>query len=394
MPVSSILIATTSRADFGIYQPIILELLNSEKIAPSLLVSGDHVPLEGSENQRRCAAKKLARSVQIPLSSIVPMRLGEGNVLSITRAIGEVTIEAGEQLAKNRPDMLLVLGDRYEMHAIVVAASVLRIPVAHIHGGEESEGAIDNLYRHSMTKMSHLHFCATQLSQERILAMGEEPWRVHCTGAPGLDNLENLMLDDRITLLERLDIPDEPFLLATFHPETLDVENSLSNFKTLLEVLDERGLLTVFSRANSDEAGQAINELLEEYSHTKSWLYIRDNLGRRGYFSAMSHAEAMIGNSSSGIIEAASFGLPVVNIGNRQAGREKSCNTIDAAINSLEITNALNEALSKTFRSKALNKQNVYKIGSASTIIRHVLETITFDRQLITKRFKIGQSVI
>lgn len=387
-----VFVVTTSRADFGIYQPVIAALRDSATLRPSLLVSGNHVPLETDETGRRRLAAALGEAAGVPVGAVVAMPLGSGGALDIAAAMGAVTAGAARVLAEERPDILLVLGDRYEMHAIVVAASALRIPVAHIHGGEESEGAIDNLYRHSITKLSHLHFCATDLSSRRILAMGEEPWRVHVTGAPALDGIADLALDDRAALLARLGLPDAPFFMATFHPETLDVEGSLPVFEALVAALDERKVTTVFSRANADEAGQAINERLEAYAREKGWLEIRDNLGRQGYFSAMRHAALMVGNSSSGIIEAASFGLPVVNIGRRQAGRERSANTIDAQARTPDIRRAMGTALSEPFRQQAREAGNVYGRGNASATICRVLEQVRLDRDLITKRFHLSQS--
>lgn len=387
-----VFVVTTSRADFGIYQPVIAALRDSATLRPSLLVSGNHVPLETDETGRRRLAAALGEAAGVPVGAVVAMPLGSGGALDIAAAMGAVTAGAARVLAEERPDILLVLGDRYEMHAIVVAASALRIPVAHIHGGEESEGAIDNLYRHSITKLSHLHFCATDLSSRRILAMGEEPWRVHVTGAPALDGIADLALDDRAALLARLGLPDAPFFMATFHPETLDIEGSLPVFEALVAALDERKVTTVFSRANADEAGQAINERLEAYAREKGWLEIRDNLGRQGYFSAMRHAALMVGNSSSGIIEAASFGLPVVNIGRRQAGRERSANTIDAQARTPDILRAMGTALSEPFRQQAREAGNVYGRGNASATICQVLELVRLDRDLITKRFHLSQS--
>lgn len=387
-----VFVVTTSRADFGIYQPAIAALRDSATLRPSLLVSGNHVPLETDETGRRRLAAALGEAAGVPVGAVVAMPLGSGGALDIAAAMGAVTAGAARVLAEERPDILLVLGDRYEMHAIVVAASALRIPVAHIHGGEESEGAIDNLYRHSITKLSHLHFCTTDLSSRRILAMGEEPWRVHVTGAPALDGIADLALDDRAALLARLGLPDAPFFMATFHPETLDIEGSLPVFEALVAALDERKVTTVFSRANADEAGQAINERLEAYAREKGWLEIRDNLGRQGYFSAMRHAALMVGNSSSGIIEAASFGLPVVNIGRRQAGRERSANIIDAQARTPDIRRAMETALSEPFRQKAREAGNVYGRGNASATICRVLEQVRLDRDLITKRFHLSHS--
>lgn len=381
-------VVTTSRADFGIYQPVIAALRESAILRPALFVSGNNVPAT-SAGDAEARAAELGRAASLPIAAIVPMPLGDGGAVSIGEAMGAVTAASARALHANRPDILLVLGDRYEMHAVAVSASALRIPVAHIHGGEESEGAIDNLYRHSITKLSHLHFCATDLSRHRILAMGEEPWRVHVAGAPALDGLAALAFDERAALLARLGRADTPFFMATYHPETLDVEGTLPALEALIAALDEVGVPTLFSRANADEAGQAINDRLDAHQRTKSWLHVHDSLGRQGYFSAMRAAELMIGNSSSGIIEAASFGLPVINVGQRQAGRERSLNTIDAEPNKPALLAAIAKARSTSFREEARKAPNVYGRGNAAETIRRVLEQVPLDRALIVKRFNL-----
>lgn len=356
-------------------------------IESSLLISGNHVPLEAGDNERRQTVDALASRAAIPVSGIVPMPLGSGSAVDVAQAMSAVTAGMAIAFSEKRPDLLLVLGDRYEMHAVVVAASALRIPIAHIHGGEESEGALDNLYRHSITKLSHLHFCATELSRRRILAMGEEPWRVHVTGAPALDGLSDLRLIDRHTLLASLDLEDGPFAMATFHPETIDIGSTMAAFNALITALDDRQLTTIFSRANADESGQTINDRLDELAQTKPWLKVRDNLGRHRYFSAMKYATFMVGNSSSGIIEAASFGLPVVNVGQRQAGRERSPNTLDSPATPLEISKAIAFAETAAFRAQAQAAGNTYFRPGSAQSIRRGLEGVTLDSSLLIKRF-------
>ncbi|WP_420963065.1 UDP-N-acetylglucosamine 2-epimerase [Brucella sp. IR073] len=387
-----VFLATTSRADFGIYQPVIAALRQSLDIEASLFVSGSHVPAEADEVDRARHVARLEEAAGIPAACVVPMPTGDGTAVDVAKAMGAVTAGSAEALEGNRPDLLVVLGDRYEMHAVAVAASALHIPIAHIHGGEESEGAIDNAYRHSMTKLSQLHFCATELSRRRIVAMGEEPWRVHVTGAPALDGLDTLELDERPQLLARLNLPDKPYFMATFHPETIDVNASIPAFEALIEALDRFKVTTIFSKANADEAGQAINARLEAHARHKPWIQIRDNLGRQGYFSAMSHSELLIGNSSSGIIEAASFGVPVVNVGRRQAGRERSANILDTSAQADDIHQAIVKATSPLFREEARLVKNVYYSGNASAIIRRVLEHVRLDMALMTKPFYLPET--
>ncbi|EAU39976.1 hypothetical protein FP2506_02005 [Fulvimarina pelagi HTCC2506] len=300
--------------------------------------------------------------------------------------MAQVTAGASEFFFAVRPDVLLVLGDRYEMHAVVVAASAHKVPVAHIHGGEESEGAVDNLYRHSLTKLSHLHFCATALSEQRILAMGEEPWRVFLTGAPSLDGIAETKILDRKALGIEVKLPDGPFLLATYHPETMRSDKTVDDLDEMIAALDEIAMPTLFSQANSDELGQEINRRLKLHSKRCPWMILHNSLGRHKYFSAMLHAAVMVGNSSSGIIEAASFSLPVINIGGRQKGRERSANVVDVPPERSAVIKAVRNAI----EHGRLEVENVYGDGHASQKITKVLAEITVDSRLLIKRFNLN----
>ncbi|WP_187289013.1 UDP-N-acetylglucosamine 2-epimerase [Fulvimarina pelagi] len=379
-----IFVATTSRADFGIYQPVFKALASDPRIEASLLVSGDHVPLLEQGNDMRAA--RLARQSGLRLAGLIPMPLGSGNSVAIGAAMAQVTAGASEFFFAVRPDVLLVLGDRYEMHAVVVAASAHKVPVAHIHGGEESEGAVDNLYRHSLTKLSHLHFCATALSEQRILAMGEEPWRVFLTGAPSLDGIAETKILDRKALGIEVKLPDGPFLLATYHPETMRSDKTVDDLDEMIAALDEIAMPTLFSQANSDELGQEINRRLKLHSKRCPWMILHNSLGRHKYFSAMLHAAVMVGNSSSGIIEAASFSLPVINIGGRQKGRERSANVVDVPPERSAVIKAVRNAI----EHGRLEVENVYGDGHASQKITKVLAEITVDSRLLIKRFNLN----
>ena len=285
-------------------------------------------------------------------------------------------------------DMLLVLGDRFEMHSAVVAALPLKIPVAHIHGGELSEGAIDDALRHSITKMSHLHFVATETYRNRVIQMGEEPWRVVISGAPALDNLKTIELPTRAQLSKGYGLrEEESFLLVTYHPVTLEHEQTEAQMTALLQALGELDMAVVFTYPNADTGNRAIIQLIGEYVASNSRARTFVNLGTRGYFSMMKHATAMVGNSSSGIIEAASFKLPVVNIGNRQRGRLRAANVIDVGYSRREIAAGIRQALAPDFRARLDDLVNPYGDGHAAERIVETLRAVELNDKLLLKHF-------
>jgi UDP-hydrolysing UDP-N-acetyl-D-glucosamine 2-epimerase len=262
------------------------------------------------------------------------------------------------------------------------------IPIAHIHGGELTEGAIDDAIRHSITKMSHLHFVSTRIYAQRVVQMGEEPWRVIVSGAPGLDNLGHIDLLSREALEKRYNIELQgQFLLATYHPVTLESEQTADQIKCLLAALEKTDATLIFTYPNADAGGRVIIEKIRDYVAQHKRAYFLVNLGTQGYFSMMQHAAVMIGNSSSGIIEAASFRLPVVNIGNRQKGRVRGDNVIDVGYTQAEILAGIDEATSSGFSKKISNMRNPYGDGQAATRIADKLRQVKINKTLIFKHF-------
>ncbi len=386
-PRKSVSIVTTSRADFGIYRSVLELLEREESIALDLIVTGMHLSPEFGNTITDVKAAGIP--IRDSFNGLVSSDSEEG----IATSMGLTTIGAAQSFAKTPPDLLMVLGDRFEMHAVALAALPFRIPVAHIHGGEETEGAIDNSLRHSITKLSHLHFCATQLAAKRVRAMGEASNRVIVSGAPALDNLRDIKLLDRHALETRFGIPaKDDFYLVTFHPETLDPEASLRTLEDIAGVLLQFDPRAVFTLANADTLGRAMNDRIRALvaSSPDKFLLV-EHMGVQGYFSAMNAASAMIGNSSSGIIEAASFGLPVVNIGDRQRGREQSRNTINASPKKEDIKNCILQATSNAHREICAQNINVYGDGNAAQkICASIVEFLgsEFD---IKKSFQLGE---
>ena len=309
---------------------------------------------------------------------------GEGAALSV----GVGTSGFARSFARVRPDLILVLGDRFETLAAVIAAVLVGIPIAHVHGGETTEGAVDELIRHAITKMSHLHFAATEAYAARIVQMGEAPWRVTVSGAPALDNVREIRLLEREELAARLGTPlVDPVIAVTYHSETLAADGGIAGLRAMLRALARHQGTIVFTYPNSDPGYQSIVEEIRVFEQQHPGAIVVQSLGTQGYFSLMKHAAAMIGNSSSGLLEAPSFGLPVVNIGARQAGRIRAANVIDVAPDERAIADGLSRALDPSFRAELVGLTNPYGDGKAAERIVDRLLAVELDSRLLTKRF-------
>jgi UDP-hydrolysing UDP-N-acetyl-D-glucosamine 2-epimerase len=290
--------------------------------------------------------------------------------------------------ARQRPEVLVLLGDRFEMLAAAVAALPLLVPVAHIHGGEESEGAIDNQMRHAITKLSHVHFASAEPHARRIALMGEEPWRIHVTGAPGLDRIRPSELMSRGEVAASLGLPQVgPWLVVTFHPVTLEYGATERHVDELLAALDKLEAALVLTYPGADTAGGTIIDRIEEFAGHHPNVRLGTSLGDRLYLSLLEHADAMVGNSSSGLIEAPSFGLPAVNIGSRQAGRLRGANVIDVEPERDDILRAIDAALALGLRARLRATANPYGDGRAAPRIVKVLRELELTPRLVRKRF-------
>jgi len=375
-------VVTVSRSDYGIYLPVLRRIQEDPHLRLHLIVAGMHLSPEFGLTVRAIEQDgfEIGERIEMLLSSDTP----EG----IAKSMGLGTIGFAQAYARLRPDILLVLGDRFEMHAAVVAALPFKIPVAHIHGGESSEGLIDESIRHSITKMSHLHFASTEFYARRIVQMGEEPWRVVVSGAPSLDNLHNVRLLSRQELEDRygLRLTDQ-ILLVTYHPVTLEYEHTEAHVRELLAALEELDFTIVFTFPNADTQGRLIIDMIEKFAARHERAQVAVNLGTQGYFSLMAQATAMVGNSSSGIIEAASFKLPVVNIGNRQRGRVCGKNVIHVGYDRVEILNGIKKATSPEFRASLVDLVNPYGDGHAAERIVDKLKHVEINDRLLLKRF-------
>jgi len=373
---------TTSRADYGIYRPLLKAIKSAPDLQLFVIASGTHLsPAHGLTAQQ-------IEDEGFAIGAKVECLPASDDPAGVAMALGVGVMGFARSLAERRPDILVVLGDRFEMFAAACAAVPQKIPLAHIHGGELTQGAVDDQFRHAMTKLSHLHFVATDDYAKRLIQMGEEPWRVTVCGALSLDNLESLDLMGRNQLEEELGVSLDPApLLVTYHPETLSDLEPKRQIGELLAALEILGMPVIFTLPNADAGGREITDLINQFANMHAWAHIRDNLGSHRYFSLMRLAAAMVGNSSSGIIEAPSFGLPVVNLGDRQKGRTRAANVIEAAHQSEAVVQAIQKALEPALKESLQKAANPYHKGGAAATILERLANIGLDQRLMQKEF-------
>lgn len=322
----------------------------------------------------------------------VEMLLSGDTPTAICKSMGLAMISYGGALQRLKPDILILLGDRFETLCMAAAAQVCRLPIAHIHGGETTEGAIDESFRHSITKMSHLHFASCEAYRKRIIQLGEAPEKVFDVGALGVENIRRISLMGRSELEESIGINlEKPYFLVTFHPITLNKDTSDVQFQSLLDALDAfKGYNVIFTKANADTDGRVINQLVEAYAgkYPKRCLAVT-SLGVRRYLSAMKYCTAVIGSSSSGIIEAPTFKVPTVNIGDRQKGRVRAKSIIDCKPTIESISAAMEKALSFEFRNSLQTMSNPYERKDTAKNIINILKKADLANILKKKFFDI-----
>lgn len=380
-----IAIVTGTRAEYGLLYHIIKGVHEDSSMELRLIVTGMHLSPEFGLTVREIEKDGF------PIAERVEMLLSSDTESSIATSMGLGMIGFAKAYERLRPDILLVLGDRFEMLSAVSASVPFRIPVAHIHGGESTEGAMDEAFRHAITKMSHFHFPATETYQKRIIQMGEKPEFVFNFGAPGIDSIGKLKLIPQKALYKNLGIPsDRPVGLVTFHPVTLESDSAGSQVsQLLLAMITKKEMFWVITMPNADTGGRVVMELMNKFaSKNPDRAKTFASLGSLRYLSLMKYARLMVGNSSSGIIEAPSFELPVVNIGDRQSGRVRAENVIDVAeCKKSAIESAIKKALSENFRNSLTGLNNPYGNGSASEKIVETLRKVPLDGSIIKKKF-------
>lgn len=378
-------VVTGTRAEYGLLYWIIKGIHDDPDLELQLIVTGMHLSPEFG-----LTIKEIEKD-GFPIKEKVEMLLSSDTESAIAISMGLGMIGFAGVYERLKPDILVVLGDRFEILSAVASAVPFRIPVAHIHGGEITEGAIDNLFRHAITKMSHIHFPATKEYTDRIIQMGEQPESVFCFGAPGLDNIYKLKLLDKQQLKNELGLPGEKaWGVVTYHPVTLEKDSAKIQIEELLNALVEFSeIYWVFTLPNADTENRIIIERIKDYVQKKPQRAVLfSSLGQLKYLSLLKSAVVMVGNSSSGVIEAPSFELPVVNISDRQKGRVRVKNVIDVPVcEKNRIVTAINAAISKEFRDSLKGMENPYGSGNVSERILNVLKTITLGEKIIKKTF-------
>ena len=375
-------VVSVSRSDYGHLWPVLEEIRRAPDLRLVLFVGGMHLAPQYGPTVRAIEADGW------PIAERIPMLGDDDSPQGIAAAIGRGVDGFAGAYGRHRPDLVVVLGDRFEMLAAAVAALPFAMPVAHIHGGEESEGAMDNQIRHAITKLAHLHFASAEAHARRLAQMGEEAWRIHTTGAPGLDRIRTTDLLSREALADTLGLPVErPWLVVTFHPVTLEYTETEAYVDELISALEKVDGTLVVTYPNADTAGRTIIRRLEEFAARCPRARLHQNLGDQVYLSLLRHLDAMVGNSSSGLIEAPSFGLPVVNIGSRQRGRLRGPNVIDVGYGRDDILRGLETALAPGFRERLQGAPNPYGDGRSAPRIVRVLREVPLDARLVQKRF-------
>ena len=375
-------VVTVSRSDYGHLSPVLREIRSMPDLGLLLFVAGAHL------SPRFGRTVDLVEADGWPIAATIDMLEPDDSPQGIATSTARGIDGFARAFARQRPDVLVLLGDRFEMLAAAVAALPAVVPVAHIHGGEESEGAIDNQIRHAITKLAHVHFASAEAHARRIARMGEEPWRIHTTGAPGLDRIRARELLSRGEVAAAIGVPPAgPWLVVTFHPATLEYRETERHVDELLAALDKLEATLILTYPGADTAGRAIIDRIEEFAGRHPNVRLAPSLGDRLYLSLLEHADAMVGNSSSGLIEAPSFGLPAINIGDRQAGRLRGANVIDVEPERDGILCAIDAALAPGLRARLRAMPNPYGDGRAAPRIVKILRALELTPKLVRKRF-------
>jgi len=381
-----ICVATTSRADFGLLRGLLRAIQADSSLQLQMIASGMHLTSKFGNTWRDIEAEG------IQIDKKISLRITGDSDLANLKSLSMGLNGFAGAFTELKPEIVVLLGDRFELLAPAISALMLRIPIAHIHGGELSEGALDDSVRHAITKFASLHFAATESYRQRILQMGESPHRVFNFGAPGLDQLHGSSLLTRPQLEKELGFRlSDPVALVTYHPVTRETSSVEAQIRFLAAAIKASGLRAVFTAANADAQGALINDRLRaicsQYPERYKWIA---HLGHHRYLSCLKHFTVMIGNSSSGLTEAPSFRLPVVNIGDRQRGRVRAANVIDVPCSRAAIHRGIKRALSERFRASLRDMRNPYHRfhdGRASERIKDILKSVSLSEDLLKKCF-------
>ncbi|WP_010097579.1 UDP-N-acetylglucosamine 2-epimerase [Ornithinibacillus scapharcae] len=380
--MKKISILTATRAEYGLLKPIMKRLTNVPEFDVRIVVTGAHLSPEFGLTYHEIEHDGFS------IDNRIEMLLSADTSAAISKSMGVALISFADYFERLKPDILIVLGDRYETLAVCIAAMNQKIPIAHLYGGETTEGAVDESIRHAITKMSYIHFTSTESYRRRVIQLGEQPDRVFCVGATGIENILNEDIMSKRDLESSINFKlDKPHAIVTFHPVTLENNHSAEQFQAILDVCKRyQDMYFIFTKANADANGRIINKMIDSYIEENNHAIAFTSLGIKRYLSALKYSVMVIGNSSSGLIEAPSFGIPTINIGDRQKGRLKASSIIDCKPTIDDIQRAFDLALSKKFRSLSKTTVNPYGDGNTSDKVTSTLKKFLLDEKISLKK--------
>jgi len=377
-----ICVVTGTRAEYGLLYWLMREISEDKDLEFQLIVTGMHLSPEFG-----LTYQTIEKEFQI--NKKIEMLLSSDTSIGISKSMALAQISFSEVYEELKPDIVVVLGDRYEIFSAVSTAMISRLPIAHLHGGETTEGAYDEAIRHSITKMSHLHFTATEEYRNRVIQLGENPNRVFNVGGLGIENIKRLNLLSKDEFEKAINLKlNKKNILVTFHPVTLEKSTSKQHFIELLNIINKlEDTNIIFTKANSDTDGRVINSMIDEYVSKNSNKAVSfTSLGQLRYLSALQYVDAVVGNSSSGLAEAPSFKIGTINIGDRQKGRIKATSVIDCEANEFSIKEAFSKLYSKEFQETLKNTINPYGDGCASKKIIEIIRNTNLE-DILKKSF-------
>ena len=381
MNMRKIVVVTGTRAEYGILYPVLKAVEARPELKLLLVVTGMHL-----SHDFGYTVKEIEND-GFKIDAKVDMLLSSDTLGGMAKSVGLGVLGMAQTWEQLKPDIILILGDRVEPLAAAISGAYMNIPIAHIHGGDSPRGGLDEYARHAITKLAHIHFPATRKSMERIIKMGEDEWRVHLVGSPALDMILSEPLLPNEVLVEKFGLDlSAPLVLLVQHPVTTQVDEAPEQMRETLDAIVKLGYPAILIYPNSDAGGRRMIEVIREYER-HSLIKTFESLPRREYLSLMKVASVMVGNSSSGIIDAPSFGLPAVNIGIRQEGRERGKNVIDVGHNKREIVKTIKKALTdKAFLAEVKQCQNPYGDGESGPRIAKILNETEITPQLLQKK--------
>lgn len=379
--MKKIVILSATRAEYGLLKRVIIKLRNHPGVEARIVVTGAHLSDAYGNTYKEIVDDG------ITIHKTINILTNEDSPLQICKSMAKALSSFGEYFQESQPDALIVLGDRYETLAVCCAAMNMRIPILHICGGETTEGALDEAIRHSITKMSFLHFTTTEIYRKRVIQLGEDPERVFCVGSLGVENI----MKEQLMSLKQLEDSIEfdlsgGYAVVTFHPVSLENSQAGKQFKELLSTLGRFKMKYIITKANADFGGREINRMIDEYAEHHRNVFAIESLGMKRYLSAVRSARLVIGNSSSGISEVPSFHIPTINIGDRQRGRIQAASVINCKPEREDIFRAINKGLSENFMDEIKDIENPYGDGNSSDKIIEAIEKNILDGVIDLKK--------